>query len=243
MSTCLGGIRVRHRGHDPQVHHTAYVAPTATLIGNVRIGPRARVMYGAVLDAEASRIDVGEATVICENAVLRASAATGAAQPVVLGDHVFVGPHATLLGCAVDRCAYLATSATVLQTARLGAGAVVAVSALVHARTVVPSEFFVPPHTLAIGDPVRILAPGSAEAPDAIRRVGFAGVAFGVDAEWTDRIARYERSAEVRVREFGAHSEDELLEYGDTGPARVADPIGSEVSSIGHGCPPGVEAE
>lgn len=206
------GIRVRHRGQEPRVHPSAYIAPTATLVGDVVVGPRARVMYGAVLDAEGSRIEIGEAAVICENAVLRASAVTGVEQPVLLGDHVFVGPHATLLGCRVDRCAYLATAATVLQTARLGAGAVVAVGALVHARAVVPDEYFVPPYTVALGDPLRVLAAGSDEVPDAIRGVDFAGVAFGIDAEWTDRVSRYERSAEVRVREFGAHADDELMD-------------------------------
>jgi carbonic anhydrase/acetyltransferase-like protein (isoleucine patch superfamily) len=212
MSAQPGGVLIRHRGRQPSVHPSAYVAPTATLVGDVSIGPRARVMYGAVLDAEGARIEVGEASVICENAVLRGSAVTGAQQPVILGDHVFVGPHATLLGCAVGRCAYLATSATVLQDARLGAGAVVAVGGMVHARTVLPDEFFVAPHNLAIGDPVRVLAPGSPEVPDAIRDVGFASVAFGVDAAWTDRVSRYERTAEVRVAEFGAHAQDELLE-------------------------------
>ena len=211
MNARIDGIRIRHRGKEPRVHPTAYVAPTATLVGDVDVGPRARVMYGAVLDAEGSRIEIGEASVICENAVLRASAATGAAQPVVLGDHVFVGPQSTLIGCQIGRCAYLGTAATVLQTARLAAGAVVAVGAFVHAATVVPEEFFVPPHTLAAGDPVRIVPPGSPEVAEVISGIGFARIAFGVDAEWTDRIARYERAAEVRVEEFGAHTGDDLL--------------------------------
>ncbi|MFJ5925804.1 gamma carbonic anhydrase family protein [Kitasatospora sp. NPDC092948] len=207
MTTHPQGIRIEHRGAVPQVHPTAYVAPTATLVGDVRIGPRARVMYGAVLDAEGSHIEIGEATVVCENAVLRASAAT-ADQPVRLADHVFVGPHATLLGCAVQRCSYLATSASVLQEARVGAGSVVAVAALVHARTVLPDEYFVPPHMLALGDPVQLLAPGDPAVPQAIGRLGFAATAFGVDASWTDRLARHERIAEVRVAEFGAHVND-----------------------------------
>src|SRR4051812_24639032 len=121
---------IRHRGKSPVVDPTAYVAPTATLVGDVRVGPRTRIMYGAVLDAEAGHIFVGEACVITENAVLRA---TGT-YPVTLADHVFVGPHATLLGTTVDRCVYLATGATVLQGSVLGAGACVAVHALVHAR-------------------------------------------------------------------------------------------------------------
>ena len=213
MTVEAQGIRIRHRGHEPQVHPTAYVAPTATLVGDVRVGPRARVMYGAVLDAEGARIEVGEATVICENAVLRASAVAGD-QPVLVDDHVFVGPHATLLGCEVDRCVYVATSATVLQGARLGAGSVIAVSALVHARAVVPDEFFVPPHTVALDTPLRLLAPGDPGLAEAVGQVGFAQVAFGVDAEWTDRISRYERIAEVRVAEFGAHTDDEILDPG-----------------------------
>jgi carbonic anhydrase/acetyltransferase-like protein (isoleucine patch superfamily) len=111
-------VLLRHRGHEPVVHPSAFVAPNATVVGDVRIGPRARVMYGAVLDAEASRVEVGECAIICEHAVLRATAAGGTERPVVVGDHVFVGPHATLLGCSVDRCAYVATGATVLHAAR-----------------------------------------------------------------------------------------------------------------------------
>jgi carbonic anhydrase/acetyltransferase-like protein (isoleucine patch superfamily) len=213
MGADTQGIHIRHRGHEPQVDPSAYVAPTATLVGDVRVGPRARVMYGAVLDAEGARIEVGEAAVICENAVLRGSSVAGD-QPVVVGDHVFVGPHATLLGCEVGRCVYVASAATVLQCARLGAGSVVAVGALVHAGAVLPDEYFVPPHTVALDAPVRLLAPGDPGLAEAVGRVGFARVAFGVDAEWTDRINRYEQVAEVRVAEFGAHADDEVLNRG-----------------------------
>ncbi len=210
MTTHAQGLRFEHRGVVPRVHPTAFVAPTATLVGDVRIGPRARVMYGAVLDAEGSRVEVGEAAVVCENAVLRASA-VAADQPVLVGDHVFVGPHATLLGCTVERACYLAASVSVLQEAVVGTGSVVAVAALVHTRTVLPPEYFVPPYTTALGDPVRLLAPGDPGMPEAIGRLGFAGTAFGVDASWTDRVARHERIAEVRSAEFGAHLEDRAV--------------------------------
>ena len=103
---------IKHRGVAPNVDPSAYVAPTATLVGNVTVGPGARIMYGAVLDSEASEVVVGEGCIIAENAVLRATAAGAQPHPVVLGDHVFVGPHATLLGCHVERCCYLATSVT-----------------------------------------------------------------------------------------------------------------------------------
>ncbi|WP_028921854.1 gamma carbonic anhydrase family protein [Pseudonocardia acaciae] len=193
---------IRHRGHAPIVDSSAYIAPTATLVGQVRVGPRARVMYGAVLDAEDGAVEVGECSVICENAVLRGD--------VRLGDHVFVGPHSTLLGCHVQRCVYLAAGATVLQEADLGAGAVVAIGAAVHARTVLPDEVFVPPNNVAIGD--QVYTPGDPALPQAIRSVEFARVAFGVDSDWEDRIRRYERMTEVRSAQFAAHLDDEIIE-------------------------------
>ena len=169
-------------------------------------------MYGAVLDSEASRVEVGETVIIAENAVLRATHAGETDLPVVVGDHVFVGPHATLLGCTLEPACYIAAGATVLQGARVASGAAVAVGALVHANTLVPGESFVPPNTVAVGDPVKIYAPGDEELPEAIRSAGFARTAFGVRTAWEDRVSRYRETAEVRAREFEAHLKDEVLD-------------------------------
>jgi carbonic anhydrase/acetyltransferase-like protein (isoleucine patch superfamily) len=202
---------IRHRGTAPRVDPTAYVAPNATLVGDVRVAAHARVMYGAVVDAEASRVEIGESTIVAENAVIRATGVTVA--PVGIADHVFVGPHATVLGAEIGSCAYLAAGVTVLHGARLGAGASVAVGALVHARTVLPEEFFVPPHTTAVGDPVTVYTPDQVtEVAEAIRAVGFADAAFGVRVAWEDRLTRYRAVAEVRSAEFKAHFEDEIVD-------------------------------
>ncbi len=210
-------MRIRHRDVAPEVDPSAYVAPTAALVGRVRVGPRARVMYGAVLDSEGSRLEVGECAIICENAVLRATAVGDTDHPVLVADHAFVGPHATLLGCTVESCAYIATGGTVLHGATVRAGAVVAVGALVHAGTVVPSEFFVPPNTIAVGDPVRLYSPDQKEElAQAIRAVGFAKAAFGIDMAWEDRLARYRAIAEVRSDEFASHRGDAVV--GDAQP-------------------------
>ncbi|WAL67429.1 acyltransferase [Amycolatopsis cynarae] len=203
---------VKHRGAMPSIDPTAYVAPNATLVGAVRVGPHARVMYGAVLDAEGARIEVGTTAVVAEHAVLRATAVTHPPHPVVIGDHAFVGPHTTVLGAVVGRCCYLAAQATVLQGARLGPGACVAVGALVHAGTEVPDEFFVPPHTTAIGSPLRVLAPDQREeVREAISANGFTAKAFGVTTAWTERVSRYEQVARVRSAEFGEHAHDTVL--------------------------------
>jgi carbonic anhydrase/acetyltransferase-like protein (isoleucine patch superfamily) len=203
---------VRNRGAEPMVHPSVFVAPTAVLVGNVRVAAKSRVMYGAVLDSEGSKVEIGACAILCENAVIRATASGDMNYPVSVGDHVLVGPHATLLGCTVEPCSYVATGATVLHGATVRSGAAVAVGALVHANSVVPQGFFIPPNTVAIGDPVELYGPDDKEAlAEAIRSVGFAKSAFGVEARWEDRVARYREATEVRSKEFESHFEDVIL--------------------------------
>lgn len=202
----------KSRGYEPHVEGSAFVAPTAALVGRVTVGSDSRVMFGAVLDSEGSRVEVGGCVIVCENAVLRATAEGGEERPVLVGDRAFVGPHAKLLGCAVEPCSYIATGATVLHGATVRSGGAVAVGALVHANSVVPEEFFVPPNCIAVGDPLQVFAPGDPGVADAIRQAGFARSAFGVTSGWEARKARYARTAEVRSREFGSHANDSVLD-------------------------------
>lgn len=151
--------------------------------------------------------------IINEHAVLRATAVGDADRPVVVGDHVLVGPHAYLLRCMVEPCSYVATGVTVLHGATVRSGANVAVGAVVHANAVVPGEFFVPPNTIAVGDPPEVFAPGDEGLTEAVKAAGFAATsAFGVKTAFEDRIERYRWSTEVRAREFGAHSGDSVLD-------------------------------
>lgn len=204
---------LRHREHAPAIDPTAYVAPTAVLAGDVRVGPRARVMFGATLDAERSSIEIGECSIICEHAVLRATAVGNRDHPVRIADHVFISPHSTILGCAIERGSYVATGATILQGAHLHEGASIAVGAFVHATTVLPAGTFIPPQAIAIGDPVRVFTPDQhEEIARAIAAIGFASVAFGVETAWEDRVNRYVQATDVRSREFGAHRDDIIID-------------------------------
>jgi carbonic anhydrase/acetyltransferase-like protein (isoleucine patch superfamily) len=206
---------IRHREAVPEVDSTAFVAPTAVLVGRVRVDARARILYGAVLDSEGSSVEVGASSIVSENAVLRATASGETDAPVVLGDHVFVGPHATLLGCTLEPCSFIASGATVLQGAVIRPGAVVGVGALVHAKTVIPAEFFVPPNAIAIGDPVTLYGPDDGEAlVEVIKSLGFAKTAFGVEVGSRDRASIYRDVCEVRSEEYAAHLDDVVLKKG-----------------------------
>lgn len=60
-----------HRGHEPDVPPSAYVAPTAVLCGNVHVSAEARILFGAVLTAEDGHVSVGRQSVVMENALVR----------------------------------------------------------------------------------------------------------------------------------------------------------------------------
>lgn len=203
---------IKHRGVAPRMDESVFVAPTAVICGNVDVAPQTRVMYGAVIDSEASAVTIGTCCIICENAVIRATKVKDNDHPVHIGEHVFISPHATLLGCRVASQAYIATGATVLQGAEVGQGAVVAVGALVHARTKIPEGFFLAPNTVAIGDPLRIYSPGDQDAlVDAIKSIAFTKIAFGVTPLVEDRIETMTYATQIRSREFENHFDDIIL--------------------------------
>lgn len=205
-------MMIKHRGVEPRIDSTVFIAPTAVIAGNVQAGPRTRIMYGAIVDSEASAIEIGECSIICENAVIRASKIEDNNHPVHIGGHAFISPHVTLLGCSVASHAYIATGATVLQGAEVGKGAVVAVGALVHANTKIPPGFFLAPNTIAIGDPLRVYGPGDQDAVvEAIKSIAFTKVAFGVDPKPKDRVATMTRATEIRSKEFESHFDDIIL--------------------------------
>jgi gamma-carbonic anhydrase len=195
-------MQLEHRGSRPSVDPTAYVAPTAVLCGDVRVGPEARVLFGAVLTAEDGLVDVGARSVIMENALLRGRAA----HPMRLGADVLVGPHAHLNGTVVGDGCFLATGASLFPGSRLGRDVEVRINGVVHANSVLDDEALVPIGWVAVGAPARILPPGAHDEIWEIQRdLDFPGTVYGVsrDARARERMAR-------QVAWFGSHREDRV---------------------------------
>jgi carbonic anhydrase/acetyltransferase-like protein (isoleucine patch superfamily) len=191
---------LEHRGQSPQVHPDAYVAPTAVLCGAVRVGPQARVLFGAVLTAEDGEITVGARCVIMENALVRGRAA----HPVILGDDVLVGPHAHVNGARVGDGAFLATGSALFPGSVIGAGSEVRVHGIVHVNSVLAAGAQVPIGWIAVGDPAEILPPAEHERIWAVQEgLDFPGTVYGLprDAPAAERMTR-------QSAWFGAHRDD-----------------------------------
>lgn len=171
---------LEHQGRRPTIHETAYVAPTAVVCGDVTIGARTRVLFGAVVTAESGPVTLGEDNVVMEQAVLRGVHR----HPLRTGANVLVGPHAHLTGCEVDRGVFIATGATVFNGARVAAGAEVRINATVHVATTLPPDTIVPIGWVAVGDPARLFPPDRHEEIWAVQRtLDFPGRVFGVDRD------------------------------------------------------------
>lgn len=130
----------------PVIADDAFVAPGATVIGDVQLGARSSVWFGAVLRGDVERLTIGRSTNIQDNCVLHSD--PGA--PLVLGDDVTVGHMAVLHGCHVGDAALIGIGAIVMNRARIGARSIVGAGALVTEG----KEF--PEGVLIMGSPAKV---------------------------------------------------------------------------------------
>lgn len=133
-------------GKVPQIADDAFIAPTATLIGDVVVEEGASVWFGAVLRGDFNRIVVGAGTTVQDNCVIH----TNAAAPTLIGSNVTVGHLAMLEACEVEDGALVGMGSIVLNFSKVGDHAMLA------AGTVVKEGQEIPPRVLAAGIPARV---------------------------------------------------------------------------------------
>lgn len=137
----------------PQLADDVYVAPNATVIGDVSLAAQSSVWFGAVLRGDVERLTIGRGSNIQDNSVLHSD--PGA--PLVLGERVTVGHMVTLHGCQVGDDSLIGIGAVVLNHAQIGARSIVGAGALITEGKIFPDG------VLIIGSPARVARELSAE--------------------------------------------------------------------------------
>ena len=143
----------------PTIHPSAFVAPQATVLGDITIGAHSSVFFGAVARAEYAPITIGANTNIQDNCVLH----TDPAFPLTVGDGVTVGHSAILHGCTVEENALIGMGAIVLNGAVIGKNSIIAAGALIPQNSVIPEN------SLVIGTPGKVRRAVTAEEIEANR--------------------------------------------------------------------------
>ncbi|MBQ4347856.1 MAG: gamma carbonic anhydrase family protein [Firmicutes bacterium] len=140
-----------YRGHTPQVAESAFVAENATIVGNVTVGENAGVWFGAVIRSEGDPIVIGEGSNIQDNCVLHIM--TGV--PTIVGKNVSVGHGAILHSTTVGDNCMIGMGAILLNKSEIGEGS------FVGAGAVVSEGQKIPPNSLVVGAPARVIGPVS----------------------------------------------------------------------------------
>lgn len=147
----------------PQVDPTAWIAPNATLIGDVHVGPGASVWFGAVLRGDIDRIEVGAGTNVQDNVVVH----TDEGVPTILGENVGVGHLALLHGARIGAGSLIGMGAKLLNRSVIGEGGFVAAGALVLEGQQIEAGHF------AAGLPAKDRGPMNEEMAERVRSNAF----------------------------------------------------------------------
>jgi carbonic anhydrase/acetyltransferase-like protein (isoleucine patch superfamily) len=141
MIYSLGSRRLETAGED------YFVAPSADVIGTVRLGRWASVWFNAVLRGDNDWIELGEGTNVQDGSVMHTDANT----PLIVGPHCTVGHRAFLHACTVGEHSMIANGAMVLDHAKIGSYTIVAAGAFVPPRKVIPDGVVV------MGSPAQVV--------------------------------------------------------------------------------------
>ena len=171
---------IEHLGKKPNIHPTAYIAPNATICGDVTIGKHTRIMFGAQIIAESSPITIGDNCIVLENAVLRGTHEL----PLEMDDYCLVGPNAHLAGCTIEKNVFIATGASVFHGARIKAGAEIRINGVVHLKTIFPKNEILPIAWVAVGSPMQMFPPEKHNEIWAVQKeLNFTELVYGVSNE------------------------------------------------------------
>jgi len=157
-------------GHAPDQGVGGYIDPSAILVGQVRLGSDVSVWPHTVLRGDSDLISVGDATNIQDGAVVHVDAGV----PCAIGARVTIGHRAIIHGCVIEDEVLVGMGAIVMNHARIGSGSIIGAGALVTERT------HIPPGSLAVGAPARVVRPTTAAERARVRESAAHYVAMGV---------------------------------------------------------------
>lgn len=138
------------RGHHPEIHPSCWIAPNATLVGEVTLGAESTVWFQAVVRGDVASIRIGKRVNIQDGAVIHG---TFGKSQTVMEDGVSIGHKAVVHGARIGAGALIGMGAIIMDHADIGEGAVIAAGAVVLAGTMVP------PFTMWAGAPAKEKGP------------------------------------------------------------------------------------
>jgi carbonic anhydrase/acetyltransferase-like protein (isoleucine patch superfamily) len=142
-----GAIVERYLDRVPRVGEHVFVAPGAAIVGDVTLGNHVSVWFGCVLRGDVNRIVIGERSNLQDGTVVH----LGDDDPTIVGEEVVVGHRAVIHGCTIGGGTLVGLQATILDGVKIGEGCVIG------ACTLIPAGREIPPHSLVLGAPGKVV--------------------------------------------------------------------------------------
>ncbi len=134
----------------PEISENVFIADSADVIGDVRIGKESSVWFQTVIRGDVHSIRIGNRTNIQDLSMLHVTRKT---HPLTIGNEVTVGHHVTLHGCTIKDRVLVGMGAVILD------GAIVGENSIIGAGSLVTQGMEIPPGSLAYGNPARVKRP------------------------------------------------------------------------------------
>lgn len=141
-------------GRTPNIHKVSFVASSADIIGDVRLGEGASVWFHTTIRGDVNHITIGKCTNIQDNSVLHAESSRPDMPdvgPTRIGDYVTVGHGVIIHACTIEDCCLIGMGAVILDGAVVGKGSIVGAGAVVTPGTVIP------PFSMVLGMPGKVV--------------------------------------------------------------------------------------
>lgn len=150
----------RHLGRSPEISRAAFVAPNATVLGDVVLGANSSVWYGCILRGDINSIVIGEGSNVQDGTIVHLADDYG----VRVGNHTTIGHAAIVHACDIGDECLVGMGATVLDGARIGDRCIIGANALVTQR------FVAPPGSMILGAPAKVVRPLTEAEQSGLRR-------------------------------------------------------------------------
>jgi carbonic anhydrase/acetyltransferase-like protein (isoleucine patch superfamily) len=195
------------RDRDPVVAPDAFVASSAVLVGDVRIGPGAVIDHGALIVSTGAPVELGARVAVMPGAVIRSTGGERPAYPVTIGDDCLIGPQAALAGCTLGAAVYVATQVMVFHGAIVGDGCRLGAGSIVHTGARLPDRVRVGMRQFAVPGPhgAAVVTSDLDEARELLAAADFFGKVFAEQAP-ADLIELHRRSAAAVAAEIRQRS-------------------------------------
>lgn len=128
-------------GKRPTLGDSVFVAPNATITGDVQVGAHSSIWYGAVVRGDVNNVKIGSKTNVqdCVTIHVAKHSISGQPAPTVIGNNCTIGHGAVLHACTVEDGSFVGMGATILDGVKVGKGSIVGAGAVVTPATVIPA--------------------------------------------------------------------------------------------------------